>query len=67
MFQVSLSMPDLDAADPREAAQLFLSALVSADWSNGLVMKATDADGTTRYVTLTAEEVTAALKWEPAQ
>ena len=63
MHTVQVIIPDLDADEPREAAKLFLSALVNADWSaTGLEVCAASHTGGVEIVTLNADEIADALK-----
>lgn len=63
MFNVSITIPDIEADNETEAAKLFLQALVSTDWGGGLIAEVinTDGDGTAVFPRLMREDIEAAL------
>lgn len=61
LHTVTITIPDIHAADSHEAAKLAIAALVSAYWASGLGVEVTSDDGRTDHVTLDDNEVKAAL------
>lgn len=60
MYTVTLTLPDLEAATPEEAAKMFLDVLVSGDWSGGLFFEVHDGD-TKQGIELPGDDVFATL------
>lgn len=61
MHTVTLSF-DVEARDAEEAALMFLAALVSADWSAGMVLTVETNPGLAKRIRLSVDEVEAALR-----
>lgn len=59
MKTVTLTIPDIDTPDPKEAATLFLDALISNDWESLTF----DVNG--EAVTLTGPEIAKAMQLDP--
>ena len=57
---VTLTIPDIEAETPKQAAWLFLASLITADWSGGLMF---EVNGKT--VVLEADDIQIALENKP--
>lgn len=62
MKTVTLTIPDLDTESPQEACRMFLAALVSADWSDGLCFEVRDPEHGPQHVVLPVDDVEDALR-----